>query len=126
MGSLEFANRTAVVTGGASGIGAATAQQLGELGASVAIFDLNEAAAAQRAADLRSNGSDFTAYALDVSDDQALAAAIAQVAVRTGTVDLLVSCAACFISAGRDATRSDWDRVLSVNGRATTQIEVVA
>jgi NAD(P)-dependent dehydrogenase (short-subunit alcohol dehydrogenase family) len=115
MGPLEFADRTAIVTGGASGIGAATARQLGELGASVAIFDLNGAAAAEHTADLRANGSDCTAYALDVSDDRALAAAIAQVAERTGTIDLLVNCAASFISAGRDATRSDWDRVLSVN-----------
>jgi len=61
-------------------------------------------------------GRILPAYALDVSDDQALAAAIAQVAVRTGTVDLLGLLCGLLYLAGRDATRSDWDRVLSVNG----------
>jgi NAD(P)-dependent dehydrogenase (short-subunit alcohol dehydrogenase family) len=114
----QFADRTAIVTGGASGIGAASAQRLGGLGASVAIFDLDEHAGEQWAAELRSGGVDATPYPIDVSDDQALAAAVARVASGTGAIDLLVNCAASFISAGRDATRSDWDRALAVNVRA--------
>src|SRR5580692_10540526 len=112
-----FANRVAIVTGGASGIGAATAERLGGLGASVAIFDLDERGAERRAAELRAGDVDVTAYPVDVADEEVLREAVAQVARATGSVDLLVNCAASFISAGRDATRADWDRALGVNVR---------
>jgi NAD(P)-dependent dehydrogenase (short-subunit alcohol dehydrogenase family) len=112
-----FANQVAIVTGGASGIGAATVQRLGRLGAWVAIFDLDGEGAERRAGELAAGGVDATAYPVDVADEEALADAVAQVAKATGTINLLVNCAASFISAGRDATRGDWDRALGVNVR---------
>ena len=115
MYAQEFANRTAIVTGGASGIGAATAQKLGELGASVAIFDIDEAEGRLRSEELRAAGIVSTVYPIDVADEGALADAIADVAASAGAIHLLVNSAASFISAGRDAARSDWDRSLSVN-----------
>jgi NAD(P)-dependent dehydrogenase (short-subunit alcohol dehydrogenase family) len=112
-----FAGRVAIVTGGASGIGAATAKRLGGLGASVAIFDLNEQGAGRQAAELSAEDLDVTPYPVDIADEEVLRDAVEQVAKATGSVDFLVNCAASFISAGRDATRADWDRVLGVNVR---------
>ena len=93
-----------------------SAQQLGELGASVVIFDRDESGATERASELHSIGIDCTVYPVDVADDRALADAVTHVAARAGAIDLLVNCAASYWGwALRDC--SDWDRVLSVKVR---------
>ncbi len=112
--SREFAERLAVVVGGGSGIGAATALRLTELGASVAIFDIN-AAGAMDVADRVSPRELCTVHEVDVSDEEGLGAAVSAVLQRTEKIDFLVNTAASFISAGLEATPAEWDRVLGVN-----------
>ncbi|WP_424236267.1 SDR family NAD(P)-dependent oxidoreductase [Actinophytocola sp.] len=92
---------TAVVTGGASGIGAATARVLTGRGAMVAVLDVNP-------------GDD--GIRCDVSDDDQVRAAIDAVVARFGGVDVLVNNAG--IGAQGDVTANDdaeWHRVLDVN-----------
>jgi NAD(P)-dependent dehydrogenase (short-subunit alcohol dehydrogenase family) len=99
----EFAGLTAVVTGGASGIGAATATILADRGADVAVLDLNP--------DGVKNG-----FRCDVSDDGEVRAAIEAVAAQFGGIDVLVNNAG--IGAAGDVTANDdaeWHRVLDVN-----------
>ncbi len=83
--------------------------RLAALGTAVAIFDIDEDGAAAVAKAV-SMGGRCTNYEVDVSDDVALGAAVLDVAQKAGKIDFLVNCAASFIAAGRDATRSQWDR----------------
>jgi NAD(P)-dependent dehydrogenase (short-subunit alcohol dehydrogenase family) len=99
----DFAGLTAVVTGGASGIGAAAARIMAERGAEVAVLDLN--------IDGVKHG-----FRCDVSDDGEVRAAVAAVAAQFGGIDVLVNNAG--IGAAGDVTANDdaeWHRVLDVN-----------
>ncbi len=85
---MDIARHAAVVTGGASGLGAATARMLAEAGAKVAIFDVNAAAATEVAIDI--NG---IAVECDVTDAAATEAAFAKAAADHGAARILVNCA---------------------------------
>jgi 2-hydroxycyclohexanecarboxyl-CoA dehydrogenase len=110
---LRLAERTALVTGGASGIGAATCRRLAAEGARVAVTDMNPRGA-ERVAD-EIGGA---AYELDVRDEGSIAAAVSGTQSDLGPVEVLVN------NAGYDEwgwfTDTDpalWDRVL-VTGQA--------
>jgi 2-hydroxycyclohexanecarboxyl-CoA dehydrogenase len=110
---MRLEGRTALVTGGAGGIGAATAQRLAAEGARVAVGDIDLDAARTVAA-----GIDGLATALDVTDTASVGRAVAQTADALGPVDVLVN------NAGTDRfayfVHTDeqlWDFVLGVNLR---------
>ena len=97
----------AVVTGGASGIGAATAALLARRGAQVAILDRHIEAV---------DGAVFTAVSCDVTGSPAVDAAIGEVVERLGGIDILVNNAG--IGAIGDITANsdeEWHRVFDVN-----------
>ena len=73
---MRLAGKRALVTGGASGIGAATAERFAAEGATVAIADLNGAGADKRAAAIRAQGGSAVGLAADVGDDESVAAMI--------------------------------------------------
>ncbi len=102
----DFDDLVALVTGGASGIGAATAALLADRGARVAIVDREPARAPER-------GSAFVA---DVTDDASVRAAVDEAAAELGGLDVLVNDAG--IGAVGDVAANDddeWRRVLDVN-----------
>lgn len=102
----EFEGLVAVVTGGASGIGAAVAARLQADGARVAVLDLDPGGAAEGQLGVR----------CDVSDDASVRAAVARVAEELGGLDVVVNNAGIG-AAGTVADNSDeeWHRVLDVN-----------
>jgi NAD(P)-dependent dehydrogenase (short-subunit alcohol dehydrogenase family) len=107
----------AVVTGGASGIGAAIAGRLAESGARVAILDLDTSNADPR----------FLAFSADVSDRAGVEAAIAGVGEHLGRIDILVNNAG--IGAQGDVTANDdaeWARVLSINVTGIARVSAAA
>lgn len=79
---------SAIVTGGASGLGGATAKALAAKGVKVAIFDMNEAGGKQHAADI---GAKF--YKVDVSNEASVDAALAAARADNGVERILVNCA---------------------------------
>lgn len=87
----EFAGRTALVTGAASGIGLATARRLGAGGANVVIADYNAEGAAQAAEDLKAEGIKAAAVKLDVTDPESVAAAVTFAVDTFGALHLAVN-----------------------------------
>jgi NAD(P)-dependent dehydrogenase (short-subunit alcohol dehydrogenase family) len=103
----DFDGLVAIVTGGASGIGAATAAQLRDRGARVAVLDRSYTRVAATA---------MLEVPCDVSDSASVTAAVTMVAVRLGTLDIVINNAG--IGAVGDAAENDdaeWHRVLDVN-----------
>lgn len=109
-------SRVAVVTGGASGIGAGVCRQFVTDGHQVAVLDRNGPLAAEVAAELRAAGGTAAGIEVDVTDRAAVAAAFAQVRSELGPVEILVT------SAGIEAfdpldtiTAERWDQIIAVN-----------
>jgi NAD(P)-dependent dehydrogenase (short-subunit alcohol dehydrogenase family) len=111
----DWAGGAAIVTGGASGLGAATALRLAEDGLRVVIFDRNADAGRAHAAHI---GGVFVA--VDVSDPASVAAGIAEAEAQAGTLRVLVNCAGIG-PAAKTVSRGDahdpmlFDRVIRVN-----------
>ncbi|HWK17080.1 MAG TPA: SDR family oxidoreductase [Solirubrobacteraceae bacterium] len=111
---MRFEGRTALITGGGSGIGAATSRRLAAEGARVAVADVNAAAAREVAAEI-----DGTAVAMDVAD----AASVRAAAEQTGPIDLLVNNAGTDIPGFFvDTNEEMWDFVIAVNLRGTLSV----
>lgn len=87
---MQLTNKVAIVTGGASGLGRATVERLLADGASVAIFDLNEEQGQSLVEEL---GGAVMSCAVNIADDDAIAAGIAQVMERFGAIHICVNCA---------------------------------
>jgi 2-hydroxycyclohexanecarboxyl-CoA dehydrogenase len=114
-----LADRRAIVTGGASGIGKAIATRLAEEGTHVGIFDLKLEAAEAIAADLRG-----TACKVDVTDYGSTTAGVARFEAEAGPCDILVNCA------GWDSPKlfletapRDWDKVIAINLRGPLNLQ---
>ncbi|HZU54977.1 MAG TPA: SDR family oxidoreductase [Actinocrinis sp.] len=110
-GSRDFAGLAAVVTGGASGIGAATAALLAERGARVAVLDL-----AIGEAERKNESPSWICVPADVTDDDSVRAAIAEVVAVFGGIDVLVNNAGVgAIGTVEDNDDAEWQRVFDVN-----------
>jgi NAD(P)-dependent dehydrogenase (short-subunit alcohol dehydrogenase family) len=115
MPSFELAGKVALVTGGARGIGFATARALGKRGAAVAIADL-DADAAQRAAS-QVHDDNALGIAADVTDRGAMQRAVATTVERFGGLDVVVANAGIGPRAAtfRAMASESFERVLDVN-----------
>ena len=105
---MSFFGSTAIVTGGASGIGLAISERLADDGAKVAIFDLDMEAAERAVKEITEEGETAIAYSVDVSDRAAVDAAVERVRSELGHVLVLVN------AAGKDS----FERFLDVTHRA--------
>ncbi len=110
-----LSGKTAIVTGGAGGIGSAICRRLAEEGVAVGVFDLRADAAAQVATDI---GNGASAHAVDITDHAAVAAAVAAFENAVGPTDILVNNAgwdqfAYFL----DTDPALWERIIAINLR---------
>lgn len=109
-------SRTAVVTGGGSGLGESISEQLGRDGHRVAVLDVNGEAAEKVAARIRADGGTALALATDVSSEADVEAAFATVRENLGPIQILVTSAAIAGFTRFDKiTLVEWDRYLAVN-----------
>jgi len=88
--SDQFKDQVAIITGGASGIGFATARKLLATGARLAIVDLNPDALQSAA---KSAGENASAFACDVTSEDQVEAVVGQIAERFGRIDILINSA---------------------------------
>ncbi len=116
--SGRLKGRTALITGGARGIGEAVAKAFVREGASVAILDLKPEAAKGAADRLAASGGKAMSVAADVSDEAAVIAAVGEASRALGRIDILVN------NAGIDTTSlvvamptAMWDHMMAVNLR---------
>ena len=113
---INLEGKIAIVTGGANGIGRQISSLLSQLGASVAVADLNKSIAEQTALEIHHAGGKATSLFLDVTDNASVQAMVDSVISEFGAIHVLVN------NAGITndnlllrLTEEDWDQVLNVN-----------
>lgn len=111
----RFENRVALVTGGASGIGRATARRLASEGAIVAVADVQDKKGAEVVAEIEAAGGVARFYHLDVASEPAWNETVAAILSRFGRLDILINNAG-ILDEGRieDTTIEEYQRIISV------------
>ena len=113
---MRLANKTAIVTGGASGIGKAIALAFAREGADVAIFDINQTKAAGVVAELQALGRRACFVLCDVGDSRQVASAFDRALEFLGRLDILVNNTGVIrFSKIVDMPEEDWDFILRTN-----------
>ena len=113
---MSFEGKSAIVTGGASGLGAEIARRLGAAGAAVVVADLNESQAAGVVDEIRSGGGRAIPVAADVSDEEQVARMTSAAVEAFGGVDVLVTSAGIGIQKPFvETSLGEWNRILAVN-----------
>ncbi len=121
MADSEFAERTALVTGSARGIGRAIALRLAKAGATVAVnYATSEAAANETCDEIRAMGRETAAYQADISDAQKTDDLFGRIESELGPVDLLVTNAGIATFADNpDMSAETWNEIMRVNLNGT-------
>lgn len=111
-----LSTRTVVVTGGGGGIGSATCRRFAAEGATVAVVDIDAAAADRTVAAITSEGGKATAFACEITNHEEVRSAVAKVTASLGPIDVLVN------NAGWDVFKpflktspADWQKLIAVN-----------
>ncbi len=118
--AVSLVGRTAVVTGGGRGIGAATAIALAEAGASVALAARNESQVVEVAAQLRRDGLEAFAFRCDVTDPRQVREMALSAREAMGRIDILINNAGTATSNPLPKiTVAEWEHTLSVNATGT-------
>jgi NAD(P)-dependent dehydrogenase (short-subunit alcohol dehydrogenase family) len=113
---MRLANKVAIVSGAASGMGAATARRFGREGASVVVADLLEEDGRAVVASITEAGGKALFQRLDVTEEASWAACVAAAVAAYGRLDILVNNAGISGSGVNDLLEPGiWDRVMAVN-----------
>ena len=113
---MKLKDKSAIVTGAASGIGKEIALTFAREGAKVAIADLNKAASDAVAAEIRSRGGQALGVAMDVSSEEAVNAGVAATVAAFGGVDILVSNAGIqIVHPIEEFPFADWKKMLAIH-----------
>jgi 3-hydroxybutyrate dehydrogenase len=113
---MKLQDKTAIVTGAASGIGKEIAIVFAREGAKVVIADLNKAAADATAAEIRAAGGQALGVAMDVCSEEAVNAGVAAAAAAFGGVDVLVSNAGIqIVHPLEEFSYAEWKKMLTIH-----------
>ncbi|UZE31091.1 SDR family oxidoreductase [Pseudomonas asplenii] len=116
--SMNLQDKVALISGGATLIGAAVAEALVAAGARVVLLDIDPRGA-EVAAGFADNG---LFVAVDLTDDAALGDALGQVRQRWGRIDLVINLACTYLDQGIASDRSEWLRALDINLVSAVQL----
>ena len=117
---FSLKGRVAVVTGGASGLGAAMAAGLAQAGAAIGVLDVDVERAAEVCASIVEAGGKAASYTADVTDSSAVDRVVAEVVSDLGGVDVLVNSAGtAFRSAAEDFPEDRFDAIVELNLKGT-------
>jgi NAD(P)-dependent dehydrogenase (short-subunit alcohol dehydrogenase family) len=113
---INLANRRAVITGGAQGIGYAVAERLLQSGASVSLWDMDAALLEKASASLADHGS-VSVVEVDVSDPQSVVDAVKSTSAAMGGIDIMVACAGIAgpTMPSWEYPIEDWKRVIDID-----------
>ncbi|RJP27179.1 MAG: SDR family oxidoreductase [Actinobacteria bacterium] len=112
----DYKGRTAIITGGASGIGRALTEELAQRGAQVTLADIDAALLEKTVASLAAGGYDVKGATLDVTDFQAVKKLVEESASDYGRLDYMFNNAGVVIGGeAHDFSYEDWHRVIDVN-----------
>jgi 2,3-dihydro-2,3-dihydroxybenzoate dehydrogenase len=114
---MSFTGKTAIITGGGSGIGRACGLGLGRQGARVAVWDVNSANASSVADEVRALGVRAVPVRVDVSRIEHIEAATQRTLDEFGRIDILVNCAGIALAPKSllDTTPEEFQRVFAIN-----------
>jgi NAD(P)-dependent dehydrogenase (short-subunit alcohol dehydrogenase family) len=116
--ATDLKDKVILITGGASGLGAAICRRLASDGAILVAADLNRKRAEDIAADIVLTNGRCHAVGLDVTDADAAASAVSEIVQEFGHLDVVVNSAAVDVTEALDIlSLADWDRVLATNLR---------
>lgn len=114
--NFDFKGKVAIVTGGAMGIGEATARKLAALGASVAILDVDCDSGPKTSAAITQNGGICAFFGCNISLSQEVSQAVDAVVKKYGPIDVLVSNAGIQLYGDAITTsEEEWDRLMGIN-----------
>lgn len=114
--SHALRGKAAFVTGAGSGLGEAVARAFAAAGSAVAVVDYNEDAARRICSEIAAGGGEVMAIPCDVSDPDAVQAAVQAATGRLGRLDVAVNCAGVdYVSPAAEMTVEQWNRVIGVN-----------
>jgi NAD(P)-dependent dehydrogenase (short-subunit alcohol dehydrogenase family) len=117
-----FKDQVAIITGAASGIGAATAHLMAQRGATVALVDRNQGGLRRTAAMIKETGQTAHIYQSDVTQEDDAIRIATEIAKSHGRIDCLATCAGIGIPGGKTVlthSAEDWYRVYQVNVMGT-------
>jgi 3-hydroxybutyrate dehydrogenase len=113
---MKLKDKSAIITGAASGIGKEIAIIFAREGAKVAIADMNQAAADATAAEIKASGGQAMGVVMDVTDEKAVNDGVAAVAKAFGGVDILISNAGIqIVHPLEEFTYADWKKMLAIH-----------
>lgn len=114
--NIDFTGKVAIVTGGAMGIGEATARKLAGLGASVAILDVDRDAGHETAAAIAKSGGICDFFPCNISVTADVSKTVDAVLAKYRTINILVSNAGvAFYGDVVTTSEEDWDRLMGIN-----------
>jgi NAD(P)-dependent dehydrogenase (short-subunit alcohol dehydrogenase family) len=118
---MELQNKIAIITGGGTGIGKATAVLFASQGAKVVIAGRRKPPLASTEAEVRAKGGTIASIVTDVADPGAVRNLFSEAEKLFGRIDILLTCAGVFVSGKetQDFTDEEWDRTMNTNFRGT-------
>ena len=113
---MQLENKSAVVTGGASGVGKAIAERFAREGARLVVADINEAGLADTTKAIEAEGGEATTIVVDVSNPEEVTAMVDQIVTDNGGLDIIVNSAAIArVQKFLDITMDNWNELLAIN-----------